>query len=153
MSIKSEARKDAAEYARAQMYYGEGAGTRRKLINTIVDHKSMNIPGYYDAFNDALMEQDMTEHAKKAKRERKHKDVSKRVDRNVRGLATGNKSSMTTDVMIAASVVYFAHQVGWDKEIWKYSKKKVAQVKQVIDRQRSRRRLRQWQDDHPGQDR
>lgn len=35
-----EARKDASEFARAQMFYGEGAGTRRKLIRATVDAKT-----------------------------------------------------------------------------------------------------------------
>ena len=34
---KSEARKDAHEYARAKMFYGEGAGIRRKKIKARVD--------------------------------------------------------------------------------------------------------------------
>ena len=33
---KSEARKDAHEYARAKMFYGEGAGIRRKKIKARV---------------------------------------------------------------------------------------------------------------------
>ena len=34
--VRRKARKDAKEYARAKMYYGEGAGNRRKLIRATV---------------------------------------------------------------------------------------------------------------------
>lgn len=36
-STKRVAKRDAKEYARAQMYYGEGAGNRRKLIKATVE--------------------------------------------------------------------------------------------------------------------
>lgn len=39
---KHNARKDAKEYARAKMFYGEGAGNRRKLIKAKVKERSKN---------------------------------------------------------------------------------------------------------------
>lgn len=79
-----EASKDAKEYARAKMYYGEGAGTRRKLIKASVNEKSKD-PDYKEAFDKALSEQDMSEHAEKAKAERKRKDFKNKAELTARG--------------------------------------------------------------------
>lgn len=117
MNLKKEALRDAHEYARAKMYYGEGAGTRRKLINAAVEHKVMTIPGYETAFMDALSVQDMVDHADAARKERWRKDVSKKVDRNVRGIVSGNSQNLTTGVAIVAAAWYIASQTGYDKKI------------------------------------
>ena len=65
-----EARKDAQEFARAKMFYGEGAGTRRKLIKAKVEGKSKKDPNYKKAFDQHLSNQDMSKHAEKARGER-----------------------------------------------------------------------------------
>lgn len=44
-STNKEARKDATEFARAKMFFGQGAGTRRKLIKNSVEAKKKRIPG------------------------------------------------------------------------------------------------------------
>lgn len=80
-----EAAKDAKEYARAKMYYGDGAGTRRKLINTTVKQKSKD-PAYKKAFDDALGKQDMASHAAKARAERKRADTKAGIGKTARGL-------------------------------------------------------------------
>lgn len=69
-----DARKDAQESARAKMFYGEGAGTRRKLIKAKVDAKAKRDPNYKQAFDHHLSRQDMAKHADKARGERKGKD-------------------------------------------------------------------------------
>ena len=75
-----EASKDAKEYARAKMYYGEGAGNRRKLIKAKVEEKSKDA-GYKEAFDYALSQQDMNKHADAAKRERKAENIKQGVPR------------------------------------------------------------------------
>lgn len=70
-----EASKDAKEFARAKMYYGEGAGNRRKFIKAKVDEKSKD-PGYKEAFDYALNKQDMNKHVKAAKAERIIRDTA-----------------------------------------------------------------------------
>ena len=117
VNVKKEARRDAYEYARAKMYYGEGAGTRRKLINAAVDQKILNVPGYQEAFDKALVDQDMANHAEAARKERHRKDVSQKVNRNVRGLITGNKASLTTGVAIVSGLAYLARETGYDQKI------------------------------------
>ena len=49
-----QAKKDAKEYARAKMFYGEGAGTRRKLIKAKVNERSKN--EYYKKQFDSYLE-------------------------------------------------------------------------------------------------
>lgn len=71
--LKKMAKKDAQEYARAKMYYGEGAGNRRKLINATVKQRSRS-KEYSDLFNQYLNEQDMAYHASKANKERARAD-------------------------------------------------------------------------------
>lgn len=68
--IAKEAAKDAKEYASAKMYYGKGAGTRRKLIKASVEQK-MKDANYKEAFNKAVAEQDMAKRASEARTKRK----------------------------------------------------------------------------------
>lgn len=79
-----EARKDASEFARAKMFYGEGAGTRRKLIKASVEAKAKKDPTYQAAFDHHLARQDMSVHAEKARGERKRKNVKGTVGKNAR---------------------------------------------------------------------
>lgn len=72
------AREDAAEFARAQMYYGKGAGTRRKLINKSVEDRQKRDPQYKKAFEAHLASQDMSRHATKAVNERNKTDRKER---------------------------------------------------------------------------
>jgi hypothetical protein len=73
-SMDRRARKDAEEFARAKMYYGKGAGNRRKLINASVSARSANNPGYAKAFQRHLDNQDMSRHAERAQTERSRTD-------------------------------------------------------------------------------
>lgn len=72
------ARKDAQESARAKMFYGEGAGTRRKLINKTVEERKKHDPAYAKAFDKHLSNQRLDKHASKAVKERGRKDSLKR---------------------------------------------------------------------------
>lgn len=73
-----QAQKDAKEFARAKMFYGEGAGTRRKLIKATVDARSKD-PGYKSAFDRHYANQDLGSHAQKARGERSRTDKKKSV--------------------------------------------------------------------------
>lgn len=59
--VRRRATKDAKEFARAKMFYGEGAGTRRKLIKATVEERSKD-PQYKKAFDEALSKQNMSKH-------------------------------------------------------------------------------------------
>ena len=60
------AAKDAKRYADAKMFYGETAGTKRKLLNAELNKKKSKVPGYEEAFNKALENVDYAKSAKKA---------------------------------------------------------------------------------------
>lgn len=107
--VNREAKKDAKESARAKMFYGEGAGNRRKLIKNQVESKSKRDPNYKKAFDLHSQNQNMDKHVSKAKSERKRKDVSKTVGKTTRGiknLAMGTGAS----VSVGAVVAYGAYQ-------------------------------------------
>lgn len=117
MNVNKMAAEDAAKWARAEMFFGEGAGTRRKLLDAEITQKMNSIPGYSAAFDKAYYKQDMSDHAIKAAKERQRIDRSKAVKRNVRGLTTGNRQSLTTGVGIAAAAWYVARETGYDEKI------------------------------------
>lgn len=135
MSTTKEARNDAREYARAQMFYGEGAGTRRKLITASVESKARRNPAYAREFHTELARQDMAEHASKAQVERHRQDRNEAVSRNIRGALTGNSKSLNTSVLIIGVIVYLAHETGYDK-------KAIAKGKAIVANLRARRNRR-----------
>lgn len=129
MNVEKEARRDAQEFARSQMYYGEGAGTRRKLISATVESKSDRNDRYARAFRQELAHQDMAEHAIKARKERERHDRAQMVQRNVRGLTSGNYQNLSTGVLIVGAVAYFAHQTGIDRQIYDKARTKLEDYK------------------------
>lgn len=120
-----EARKDAAEFARAKMFTGEGAGNRRKLIKATVEGKSKKDPTYKAAFDHHLNNQDMANHASKAKSERKRKDVKNSVGKNARALNRAINGPFAGPVAAAAVVgaVGYAKASGLDQKAIKAGKK------------------------------
>jgi len=117
--VRRRARKDAKEYARAKMYYGQGAGTRRKLIKATVDERSKD-PDYKKAFDEALSKQNMSKHVSAAKRERTINTAKDKTVKFGRGMVN---SILHTGAPVAASaaVTYTAlHSTGLDKKITAY---------------------------------
>lgn len=87
------AKKDAKEFARAKMFYGEGAGNRRKLIKSTVEQRKKDNAHYAEVFDTYLAQQDMAKHASAAKKERAIKTAASKTAKTSRGLvnaATGN---------------------------------------------------------------
>ena len=114
---KSEARKDAHEYARAKMFYGEGAGIRRKKIKAKVDTRSKKSRLYKRTFEKSLAKQNMDEHSRAATRERNIKDTTKTVTKTAKGLfnlVAGNAQKVASTALIA---YYIAKITGADKKI------------------------------------
>ena len=135
MNVEKEARRDAREYARAQMFYGEGAGTRRKLITATVASKGQTKPGYDVAFRQELMRQDMADHAVKARHERQRKDAEYSISKNARGLATGNYQAVNTSVLVLAATAVFAHKTGYDVKAFVYGKKMYYKLRAKLRRE------------------
>lgn len=112
-----EAAKDAQEFARAKMFYGEGAGTRRKLIKATVEAKSKRDPNYAKAFDHHLGSQNMGRHAEKARGERRRKDTrtgvrktGNAINRAINGPFAGSAAIALVGVGAA-----YAQSRGYDK--------------------------------------
>lgn len=119
-STNRVAKKDAKEFARAKAFYGEGAGTRRKLIKQTVEGKKARSTDYAKAFDHHLAKQDSSKHVDKARSERKRKDVKKGVGKAVRGtrhVLNGNSQYASAAVALAVGGAMYAHKAGIDKVV------------------------------------
>ena len=113
------AKKDAKEYARAKMYYGEGAGNRRKLIKATVNERSKNST-YKEAFDRNLANQDMAKHASKAKKERKANTTKAKVAKNARGLvniSTGSPQRAAASAMTLYNLYKIGKATGLNEKV------------------------------------
>jgi 2'-5' RNA ligase len=112
-AVNKQASKDAEEFARAKMFYGEGAGTRRKLIKAKVEAASRKDPTYKKAFEHHLAKQDLGKHASKARKERRRKDVRKGTAKTARGvhreLNGGFGNSSLTSKLISEGIRAATH--------------------------------------------
>ena len=133
------AKKDAKEFARAKMYYCEGAGNRRKLIKATVNERSKD-PDYKREFEKALAKQNMAEHAAKARTERNVKNAANTTKKTARGIvnmALGNVGRASA----AAAALYvagrYAHQTGLDTTIMNYAKDTLHDAGNWINDQRN----------------
>lgn len=120
-STKRKAKKDAKEFARAKMFYGEGAGNRRKLIKATVNERSKD-PKYKAEFEKQLARQDMSKHASAAKRERAVKTTTKTTAKTARGLVNAAMGNIGRASATAAAIYTIAHVTGADKVIANYAK-------------------------------
>ena len=116
-----DAKKDAHEFARAKMFYGEGAGTRRKLIKAKVQQRSKD-PLYKSEFDKTLSNQDMGKHAEKAKQERIAKDTAKTVKTTTKGFMNLTMGNAVRVSSTAAGLYAVAKLTGLDKKIADASK-------------------------------
>lgn len=125
-----QARKDAREYARAKMFYGDGAGTRRKLINNTVKERSKD-PAYKKAFDEALSRQDMAKHASRAKNERKVRDAQNTAAKTGKGvinIITGHPERLGATMAGIYGAYTLAHKTGIDKVVAKTAKQKYSDI-------------------------
>lgn len=141
-SIKREAIKDADEYAKAKMFYGEGAGIRRRLINQTVQFKIANIPGYDAAFQQELSKQDFAKLSRSARRERRRIDALATANKNGKALVRGDFRALSLPILALVGVGYVAHQTGYDKKALHYTQREVnkARVWTVVRYDKWRRR-------------
>lgn len=124
------AKRDAKEYARAKMFYGKGAGNRRKLIKAKVEERSKD-PSYKEEFEKNLSKQDMAKHADKAKAERHVKDAVDSTAKTARGLYHLTMGDMAKVSATAATIYTIARVTGADKKVAEYSKQKITEIAQV----------------------
>jgi hypothetical protein len=103
--VDRDAKKDANEFARAKMFYGDGAGTRRKLIKAKVEEKSNRSSEYKKAFDEHISRQDMSKHADKASSERKSVDRKDRTKKQAGYVARRFTGEMGTQAAFMAVAV------------------------------------------------
>lgn len=137
MNIKTEARKDAIEYARSQMYFGDGAGNRRKLITATVSAKMDRYPSYRVWFNKYIAQQDMAEHARLARRERRRTDTLHAINKNVKAAASGQYGGVNAVVLVAMVGGWYAHQTGYDKKVAEQIKARYLKLRDRLDKNRA----------------
>lgn len=111
------AKHDAKEYARAKMFYGEGAGNRRKLIKNTVEQRRKNDKRYGDYFDKYYSEQDMSKHASAAKRERVARSSAKTTAKTARGIFNAAAGNIGRASAAAAGIYTVARMTGADKKI------------------------------------
>lgn len=120
---RHKAKKDAKEFARAKMFYGEGAGNRRKLIKATVNERSKDA-GYKQEFDKYLAKQDMADHAAKARRERHVKDAKNSTAKTARGLIHLSTGSFAKASATAVAIYTVAHFTGVDRIVANAAKTK-----------------------------
>jgi hypothetical protein len=131
-----EARRDAEEFARAKMFYGEGAGTRRKLIKAQVEAKSKKDPAYKAAFDHHAQRQDLGRHAEKARGERRRKDTRAGVRKtgNAINRAINGPFAGSAAIALVAAGAAYAKNTGMDV-------KAATAVKKVMNNRNLRREV------------
>ena len=122
---------DAEAWLAAEMFYGEGAGIRRRHLNAEITTK-MADPAYEQAFEKAYNALDQNKFAKLAIKERKAADRAIKAGQNLRALKSGNYSNLTTGVAVVLGVAYLAHKTGYDKKIEAEAKKLYKKAKTEI---------------------
>lgn len=104
-SVDKQAQKDAKEFARAKLFFGEGAGTRRKLIKTSVEARKKHDPSYAKAFERHLSKQDLSVHATKAVKERTRIDRKDRTKKQAGFIARKFTGEMGTQAAFTAAAL------------------------------------------------
>ena len=136
---RSQARSDANEYSKARAYYGEGAGTRRKLINAKVQTRMKN-PHYAAEFKKTLDSQNLEKRQAQATRQRHRTDVRKSTVRTAKGVhrqLTGGFGPVTATAATIAAGAAYAHKTGLDKAV-------VSKVKSAATSKATQEATRAW---------
>lgn len=115
---EGRAKADANEFAKAKLFYGEGAGTRRKLIKAKVEQRSKISPAYKAAFERHLANQNLDRRAAQAVRLRARKDATKFTTKTVRGVhrsLTGGFGPVSVTAATIATGAVYLHRTGADR--------------------------------------
>lgn len=119
------AAKDAKEAALAKMYYGEGAGVRRRQIKGVVEARSKADPAYKKAFDHHLANQDLAKASSKAHSKRKRTDVVNGTKKTVKGInhiRNGNAQYASATAALLVGGAMYAHAQGIDKLLFEKGK-------------------------------
>lgn len=119
------AAKDAKEAALAKMYYGEGAGTRRKLIKATVEARKKADPAYAEAYDRHFGNQDFEKATKKAVGQRKRTDrvnATVKTTKGIKHILSGNSQYANVTATLVVGGAMYAHKKGIDKMIFDKAK-------------------------------
>lgn len=89
------ARKDAKEFTQAKMYYGEGAGNRRKMIKAKVDQRSKDA-AYKKAFDNHVSNTNWEKRGQQARSKRRRQDVKNSAGKTARGIRIWRQEILNT---------------------------------------------------------
>lgn len=122
------AKKDAQRFMDAKMFYGETAGTKRKLLNAELDKKRKSIPGYEQAFNTHL------ENVDKARSARKAVSTRNRIDNAAKGRKLlKNVLGVTGSLAVGvASMAYAANKPAVDNFVKTKSKQLLKEISKRV---------------------
>lgn len=113
-STNRAAKKDAKEFTRAKMYYGEGAGNRRKLIKAKVTERSKD-PSYKKAFDHHVANTNWEKRSKEARSKRARANAAKGAGKAARGaknVALGNYRNVGVGILATAVAFKGAQALG-----------------------------------------
>ena len=131
---KQEARKDAKEYTQAKMYYGKGAGNRRKLIKAKVNSIKKVNPIYKREFDKLVSQTDMAKRSDEAISQRHRtdrKEAAGRAYRRWRNGATVASKIVGTVAVGAATAYYAANKHKIDSYIISKAQQKIRYAKKL----------------------
>lgn len=141
MNIDKIAAKDAKEWAAAELFFGEGAGTRRKLLAADIGYKTENVSEYYPAFKKAYDQQNFSQLAMKAAKERKNIDRANMLGKNARAIIRGDRRGLSTGLAVVVGIVYVAHQTGYDQKALIEGKKQYKKIKSKVKYELAKRKI------------
>ena len=125
---KRMAKKDAKEFAQAKMYYGEGAGNRRKLIKNQVEQRKKDRRGYSEEFEKRLANTNWDKTVSKAKGQRKRKNIKNATTKTARGTVHALAGNTMYASAAAIALVSAAKITGLDKVVVAKGKQAVSSV-------------------------
>ena len=107
------AKKDAAEFTKAKMFYG--TGNRRKLIKATVEQRKKQNPHYKDAFDSYVENTDMAKRSSQAVSARKRADVKAATGKTFRGttnMLRGNPQAASAAIFATFTLGSMAYKAG-----------------------------------------
>lgn len=105
--IVKSAQKDAEKYVEAKASRGEGAGNKRKQINTIIKQRKIQSELYGKTFDEALKYIDGAKAVAKAERWRTKEDVKSQTTRSTKAVA---RALTGTSSLAAAGLLYMQYK-------------------------------------------
>lgn len=128
-SLDRQAQKDAKEHVQAKLYYGQGAGTRRKLIKAKIEGNSKRSSDYAKAIQFHIDNQDVSKQLGKVKGQRARataRTTTAKTSRGIINTVRGNPQAAGASVAAAAGVVVLIHKSGLDAKAYNAVKNSTA---------------------------